>query len=276
MSVKLITEDIRRSATPMRYEDNVEVMGTVLAGAKVEVTGDIAIHGNVEDAEIEAQGDVLIDGGFLGAGKGSITCSGSFNAGFVQRQRVVARGDVRVKRAIVSSMIFSSGGVLVGDSDGAIVGGEIHAYRNVEAGLLGSRRPVTTRIEAGVDPIVALAIESLESEVMQLTKRRMGFLKDLFSLSRNGGREGATDETADLRAAADAIHADIIAAGERIMALRKDARLNPDATVSARRVSYPPLEVSICFVKILNEAATDGVTFRFFDDRIILDTWGLD
>jgi hypothetical protein len=68
----------------------------------------------------------------------------------------------------------------------------------------------------------------------------------------------------------------VIAIGEQIMMLRKAARLNPDAEVFVREASYPPLEISICHTRIVNEARTDAVIFKFFDDRIVLDTWDLE
>jgi uncharacterized protein (DUF342 family) len=274
--MKLITEDIRRSTTPVVHDDAVEVMGTIRSGAKLQVTGDVTVYGNVEDAEIEAGGSVRIDGGFLGKGGGLIRCGGDLCVRFIQGQRGVAKGDIEIASAAISSTLFSSGNILVGQGDGVIVGGELHAYGNIEAGVLGSRRPVMTRISAGLDPMIALRIGDLETQVMNLTRRRQGLLKDLSTLSRETCDEAPSVKAADIQAAADAIQGDIIASGERIVALRKGARLNPDSRIVAHRASYPPLEISICFVRIMTESSSDAVVFRLFEDNIVLDLWNLE
>jgi uncharacterized protein (DUF342 family) len=270
LKVRLITDDLMRTSIPVVYEGNVEIVGTVRSGAKLQVLGDIAIYGNVEDADIQADGNVAIDGGFLGTGGGRIRCGGDFRARFIQGQRLVAEGNVNVARAVLSSMVFASGSVIVGDSDGSIVGGEVHAYGNVEAGTVGSVRPVTTRIEAGVDPLVAVAIEELEADALELTKKRLGFIKDLAAIERASDTGRSPDRAVDARAAADAIQGDIMAVGEKILGLRQGAQLNPDAVVIARHETHPPLEISIGVAKLMNESPTGPMVFRLVDNRVAL------
>jgi uncharacterized protein (DUF342 family) len=268
--VQLITDEMRRSSTPVTYEDSVEIVGTVRSGAKLRVLGDVTVYGNVEDAEIEAEGSVTVDGGFLGSG-GVIWCGGDFVARFVQGQRVVAESDVKITSAVLSSIVFSSGSVIIGEGKGTLVGGEIHAYRSVEAGTIGSQRPVMTRIEVGMDPLVAVAIEELEEEAMELTRKRLSFIKDLGTLTGDERSLSPADKVTDMQAAAEALHGDILGIGERILALRQGARCNSGAVVIAGCSTHPPLEISICRAKLINESATGPMIFRLFDDRVVLD-----
>jgi uncharacterized protein (DUF342 family) len=273
--MKVVTKDIRRSSEFEIYDDSIDIDGSVRTGARLAVHGDLVVRGDMEDAHVEADGDVSIAGGFLGAGLGIVACGGNFAAGFVQGQRIEAKGNVEVAKAIVSGSVFASGDVRVGKEDGAIVGGEIHAGGSVEAAALGSRRPVQTRIEIGVDPVLALRIENLEREAMDLTRKRIGFLKDMTSLE--GGRRGGDGESAlDMRAVADAMQADIIAAGEDIIEVRKSMEIDSRAAIRVWKASFPPLEISICFSKLIHERETGPVVFRRLEDRIILDNWNLE
>lgn len=266
MRMGLITEDIRRTPIPLKYDGNIEVLGTVRSGARLEVAGDVTIYGNVEDAVIEANGDVVIDGGFLGAGNGKIVCEGCLKCRFIQNQRVIAKGNVSVERSIVSGMIFSSGEVVV---KGSIVGGEVHAFGKVEAEVVGSKRPVMTRLETGVDPVIALKVEELEHQAMELTKKRLNLLKNLKSLSRGSSQSNQVERATDLEAAANAIHGDIIAIGERIIRLREHAKLNYDAMVIIKGNCYPPVEISICFAQITQEIESKGVEFELSGEKIV-------
>jgi len=273
MKIELITDDIRPAGSAVKYDGNVEIVGTVKSGARLEVDGDIGIFGNVEDAEILATGNVMIDGGFLGTGRGRIACHGSFKARFVQGQRLEAGGDIKIAKGLISSTVFTSSRVLIGKA-GGIVGGEIHAFRGVEAGSLGSPRPVTTVIEVGIDPAVSMRIDELEREAMTLASKRIRYIKDLTFVA--GQADAGSEETMkDLTAASSAVQAELVSLGEEIMKLRGASEFAKDATVIAREMSYPPLDISICFSKIVNESETGPVVFRLMDERIILDTWNL-
>jgi uncharacterized protein (DUF342 family) len=182
---------------------------------------------------------------------------------------------VEVANAILSGTVFAGGDVITGE-EGTIVGGEIHAQGSVEVGVLGSQRPVQTRVEVGVDPVLALRIEDLEREAMELTRRRIGFLKDMASIQGRSGADGGPESALDMKAAADAMQADIVAAGEEIIEVRKRTNLNPDAVVKIGKASYPPLDISICFSRLMNDTDTGPVVFRLLEDRIVLDTWNLE
>jgi uncharacterized protein (DUF342 family) len=275
VSIKVLTEDIGPAPNIMTFEESVEVFGTMRSGARIHVDGNVTVYGSVEDATIDASGSVTIDGGFLGTGAGLIRCDGGFNARFVQGQRIEAKGDVGIESALLSSTVFSSSNVRVGQGQGKIIGGDVHAYGNVEAAVMGSQRPVTTRVEVGVNPVMTLRIERLEREAMGLTRKRIGFLKDLATASTRTEPTSQADSLVDMQAAADAIYGDLIAVSEEIINLRQRTRLNPDAAVVVQEASYPPLEISICFSRIMNEAVTGPVVFRLMEDRIIFDTWTL-
>jgi uncharacterized protein (DUF342 family) len=277
MKIRVVTEDIPRTRAPIRYSGNVEVIGRIRSGAHIEIEGDLEVFGSVEDARIIAGGSVFVEGGFLGVGRGSITCGGTFEARFVQNQRVDAKGDVRIVKSLISSHVLSSSSVTVGDkNEGSIIGGQINAYGKVEAAVIGSRRPVTTKVAVGLDPVVAMEISEMEHEAMELTKKRVRFIKDLGSMLDDNAERGASEEAADMKAAADAIQADITILGMEIVELRQTTQSNPHGTVVVRQRSHSPLEVSICSSKIISERQTGPVVFRLFDDQVILDKWSPD
>jgi len=204
-----------------------------------------------------------------------VTCGGNFSAAFVQGQRIEVKGNVEVAKALISSTVFACGKVRTGTADGAIVGGSIHARGGVEVGVLGSPRSVQTRVEVGVDPVLALRMEELEREAMELTRKKIGFLKDMGAIKSGSGSNANAESTIDMKAAVDAMQADIIAAGEEIIEIRKRATFNNQAVVRVEKASFPPLEISICFSRLIHDTETGPVVFRLLEDRIVLDTWNL-
>jgi uncharacterized protein (DUF342 family) len=268
-----IDGDIRRTLEPLTFSESVRVVGDVRSGAVLLVEGNLWVTGSIEDAQVEATGDVTVKGGFTGIGSGRVACGGDFRAGFVQSQRAEARGNIVVETAVLSGRLFSSGRVRVGNRDGRIVGGEIQAYAGIETGTIGSVRPVTTRVQAGIDPVVNLKIEGLERKAMELARRRIGFLKNSTCLARRPGEASAM--AVDLKAAAEAVQADVMEVGEDIIKLRKSTRADSDATIVVHQTCYPPAEISLCFSRVFNESQIGPVVFRLLDDRIVLDNWTL-
>lgn len=269
----IIIDDIRRSPIPLSYQGDLEVIGTIRSGVTMEVLGDLKVYGNVEDAVIDVKGSVWIEGGFLGTGAGQIRCEGKFSCRFIQGQRVIAKGDVRVRGGVLSAEIFSSGSVGV---EGAIVGGQVHAYRRIEASAIGSIRPVMTRLEVGIDPVVSLEIDDLEKEAMRLTKRRLECLKNLESLPKQGGKD-LEDSKRDLEATASAILADIVLIAQRIVDLRQRARLNYDSEIVVRNRCWPPNEIVICFASKCFDQEMEPSRFILAKDSVLrepLGGWG--
>jgi Flagellar Assembly Protein A beta solenoid domain/PilZ domain len=271
----VIPENIRRTTIPIMLDANTEVMGTVLSGARVRVAGDIRISGNVQDADITAVGSVAVDGGFLGVGAGRIACGGDFKARFVQNQRIEAAGNVTVEKSIISSTVMTSGDVVVGPDEGAIVGGEIHAYGKVEASVIGSPRPVTTRIYVGSDPLVRLAIDAMERRALELTTRRVCLVKRIAFAAKHPGKPSGSDDLADLEAASVAIQAELAKIGEEVVRQRMKSHMRPDAVVVVHEAAHPPLDVSICTYQVVSDSGTGPVVFRLLEDRVVLDTWSL-
>jgi hypothetical protein len=271
----VIPENIRRTWAPIMLDANTEVMGTVLSGARVRVAGDIRISGNVQDADISALGSVVIDGGFLGIGAGKITCGGDFKARFAQNQRIEAGGNVSVEKTIISSIVLTSGDVVVGPEEGTIIGGEIHAYGKVEARVIGSSRRVTTRIHVGADPLVRLAIDLMERRALELTARRVGLVKRIAFASKHPGKSSQGGDVADLDAASVAIQAELAKIGEEVVRQRMNSHMRPDAVVVVHEASHPPLDISICTSQVVSDSGTGPVIFRLLEDRVVLDTWTL-
>ena len=78
------------------FDGSVTVLGDVLARMKIHATGDVLVRGTVSAADIEAGGQVVVQGGLMGAHhadddedhassrEGGIRCAGPFHARFVE------------------------------------------------------------------------------------------------------------------------------------------------------------------------------------------------
>lgn len=135
---------------------NIEVLGSVIIhqdiadGFSVRAKGDIVVYGNVENAVLEAEGNVIISGSIVG---GRVTINGNLYASFITQVDVTCHGDVIINKYILKCSINSNARVicLSKKEKGAIIGGAVYAKDGVFAKTLGGNAGAITDIYVGRD-----------------------------------------------------------------------------------------------------------------------------
>jgi len=156
------------------FDGSVVVRGNVHSGYRVEAGGDILVQGSVEDAVLEAGGNIQILGSVFGNQKTQLKAKGTIRAHFIQQAQVECQGSLWVCEGLLHSQVRSMGPVLVGinDGKGQINGGQISSAHLIKARILGSPSSTTTTLYIGVDPIVETRLSDLDEE-LKLNKRKL-------------------------------------------------------------------------------------------------------
>jgi len=132
------------------FRGDVIIHGNVPTGAVIRATGSVTIDGTVEGALIDAHKDVIIRGGMLGSGRGTIITKGNLIAKFLEYTKVKAHGSVTTD-SLINCNITSYDKVFLKGKHASIVGGTVHAATGVEAFNFGNEYGVKTEIYAGVN-----------------------------------------------------------------------------------------------------------------------------
>ena len=162
--------DVDTSTGNIDYAGNVCVLGNVKTGFSVRAEGDVEIRGVVENALVEASGNVTIARGMNGMGKGTIMAGGNVIAKFLENANVNAGGYVH-SEAILHSNVVCKGEVTVTGKKGFITGGTVRTPASVTAKTIGSTMGVDTEIEVGTDPKLTLKYNNLNADIATLKKR---------------------------------------------------------------------------------------------------------
>lgn len=131
------------------FRGDVIVHGNVPTGAVIKATGSITIDGTVEGALLDANKDIIIRGGMLGAGRGMIITKGSLYAKFIEYVKIKAHGSITTD-SLINCNVVCYDKVLLKGKRASVVGGVIHAATGVEAYNFGNKYGVKTEIYAGV------------------------------------------------------------------------------------------------------------------------------
>lgn len=142
--------DVGLNTGNIDFRGDVIVHGNVPTGAVIRATGSITIDGTVEGALIDANKDVIIRGGMLGAGRGTVITKGRLFAKFLEYTRVKANGSVTTD-SMINCTVTCYDKVYLKGKHASIVGGVINAATGIEAFNFGNEYGVKTEIYVGVN-----------------------------------------------------------------------------------------------------------------------------
>ncbi len=170
---------------------DVIVSENVEDGFSVKAAGNIYIGGTIGKAEVEADGDIIVQRGILGKEEGYVKAGGNVIAKFIENSKVTAGNKVVSNEGILHSYVDAKQVYSLGKR-GTITGGHIRSVEEVNSKVIGSTTYTETKIEAGVDPVAKEKLVKFDKEretiednlsklsvnltTMQNQKRSMGSL----------------------------------------------------------------------------------------------------
>lgn len=160
----IIDKDVDSSTGNVDFVGNVLINGSVKDGFTVKAKGNIEIHGSVEAAHLEAEGDVIIWYGFQGMDRGSIKATGNIIVKFIQNANVEAGGEI-VAEAIMHSRVAANN-IYVNKGKGLIVGGRIVAGHLISAYTIGSSMATHTDLHIGIPPHIMNEYKEVERDYL--------------------------------------------------------------------------------------------------------------
>ena len=144
---------------------DIKIYGDVKAGFKVNASGDVFIEGLVEDTIVEAGGNVVVKGGFLGRGKGIIKAKNELYLNFVHDQRVTAGGKIYISEESINAQISTEDALIMTGGRGNLMGGMVRTGRFVEVNELGNQQNSKTILIVGDVSKLEVQIKFLKIEI---------------------------------------------------------------------------------------------------------------
>ncbi|MDR2758462.1 MAG: FapA family protein [Spirochaetaceae bacterium] len=253
----------------------VVVTGNVDAGFSVKAAGNIEIHGTVEKAELDAEGDIIVHQGITGKGAGIVRTGRSLWSRFIENTSVEAGNMVVASDGIINSQVDAYRRIACQGKRAHIVGGRLRATDEIIAESLGSPTSGTETIcEVGFDPKhkekLGIYTENKESLVKQLEEIRLN-LQTLINIKKQRkslpeDKESFMRELMDKRKEVmgdlQKIDEDIGEVQEILSGIKNRGRISASSKV------YPGVKIIIRDVKEEVRSEYKAVTFILENDLI--------
>lgn len=164
-----VSADVDNSVGNIDYDGSVEILGNIKTGFSVKATGDIIIHGVVENAYVESGGQIVVKQGIHGMHRGTLKAATNVMAKYIENAKIYAGGFVEAE-AILNSDVSAVAEVRVHGRKGLINGGTIRAGKSIEVEYAGTEMGTFTTLEVGIDPTKKERYVELNKEVSRRGK----------------------------------------------------------------------------------------------------------
>ena len=125
------------------------IKGSIQPGFRVAAEGDMLINGSVMSAQVSSLANIVIKGGITGK-KSQIEAQGDVDISFIEQGKIVAGGNVVVRKSCYYSTITSAGHIRCKASS-KLIGGALIAAGSLTVGEVGTENANPALLAAGVD-----------------------------------------------------------------------------------------------------------------------------
>ncbi len=272
--VFIIKESVDFSTGNIDYIGSVIVNGDVKSGFSVKAKNDIEVNGIVEDAVIEAGGNVLLKTGFVGRGDGKIFAVGKVMIKFCENESIISEDDIIIGEYLMHSNIQTKGKLNVTEQKGKIVGGEIFAIKGVEANIIGNQNYTPTKIFVGINKEIkekinekkSLLIKNLDREKEVEKATRMLMRRKLIKKELPEDKKELFDKLKQVKEDIEKERNKLISGIEN---LEKELVKFKDGIVKVFDVVYPGTSITIFNKQMEVNEALKNVFYKYTEKEIL-------
>ena len=177
-NVLQIKGDVDNSVGNIDFAGDVVVNGNVREGYVIKAKGSIVVLGVVEGASLMADGGITIQKGINGMNKGVLRTKKGLNSKYLENCTAYVKGDV-ITESIIYSNVSCEGEIRSEGKHGAVIGGNIVAYKAIKAKVVGSESNAPTNITLGIIPKIMTERNKLNTELGTLREQRKNIEMDV-------------------------------------------------------------------------------------------------
>ncbi len=262
-----ITGDVDLTTGDINFPGNVIIFGNVKDTFKVYSGGNIEVKGNIEKAEVVAEGNIIVRQGIQGKDEARVTCGGDIFARFIERANLNIGSDAIITEVLLHSNVDCKGSIIcTGGKRSQVAGGTVRALREINAKFLGAEAYTETTLEVGIDPEIEDKLVEANRRKDEINKLMPDITKQLNNLSMMMAtgplppdKEDVFNELSiknmEFREELDSIEEQV---GEIHKYLEE---LGKDAKISASKITFPGVKIKIKNAVLIVKSEYKFVTF---------------
>lgn len=159
-NVVTIAGDVDASVGNINFVGDVVVKGEVMEGFKISSNANIIVAGNVNGAQLEADGDVIIKKGCINS---KVVAHGSVTINFCERSDIKCDGTLTSSNFVICDVYC--GELCLKGNTGGLLGGKYTSLSSVELSNIGTKNYTPTMLTIGDNALLAEERDMLMKEI---------------------------------------------------------------------------------------------------------------
>ena len=189
-----VAEDVDYSTGDIDVNGDLIVEKDVRSGFRIKATGSVLVCGTVEDAYIEAGGDVQVKGGFIGSGKGAIYAEGNVILRFIHNQRVVAGLNIHIGEEALHADLKAGAALIISSGHGSLIGGQAEAKTYAEICYVGNPKGVYSSLTVARTEFIDQKMDNLLFRLSEAEGLLVSVIDKLAGISNQIFHSGWTED----------------------------------------------------------------------------------
>lgn len=188
----LTVQNVNYDTGHIQFKGSVIIKGTVSDGFQVRASGDIIVHGSVEDAVLEADNKIIIHGSMFGRERARLTAGGDIHVTYIQSTEIDCMGDLYVFDGMFYCQARVLGEIFAGNNGGKgrINGGEIWGGKKITAKVIGSNSSTTTFVSLGEDPYLRQKLRDIDHNLRYYKAELEQVVKSIIYIRTRSAEKG--------------------------------------------------------------------------------------
>lgn len=149
------------------FPGTIVVEGPIADNFSITSKGSIIVKKSVGKVFLDADGDIVLSGGFMGRNGGSIESRADIYAKFVEQGTLKAGKSIFIENASLHSQLIAGESIYIQTGRGELLGGEAVAGKQITVVKLGAVAETKTNIMVGLPPDVVEEIDRLKKDIAQ-------------------------------------------------------------------------------------------------------------
>lgn len=242
-----ITSNVDQLTGNINFSGDVNVEGDICDGFTVKTGGNLVVKGVVEDAAIEASGNVHISKGINGGGDMSIYVGGDLRCKYIENATLYVEGNIAADY-IIESRITCMGNIELLGGKELILGGDIKVFGELTAKDIGNEKERNTKIEVLGQKIFDVeGIEKLKLEIQQDNEQAVQLVDTaakLNQLIKAGAGGDYMDQYSQVKRQAVALKEKIDFKNKQLQKLENEWTMIYPGAVNCKRKMYQGVRIN--------------------------------
>ena len=162
--VVTVNGDLDASVGNISFVGDVIVKGEVFEGFKISSNSNIIVHGNVNGAVLEADGDVIIKKGCINS---TVIAHGSVTINFCEHSNIRCDGDLNSTNFIICD-VYCGGYLTTKGKGSGLMGGKYTCLNSVEISGAGTKNYTPTLLTVGDNALLSEEKEAVNRQLEKL------------------------------------------------------------------------------------------------------------